>query len=165
MQSGLELTNIGNDSIPTLDAAPTTQTWATHGKLYFYRTTDAYSNPLTYLCVVSPFYPTVIELCLMFFAADEGVTLNSGNVSAWTDNNSRFSPIATQSDILHQPVYHSSDTIMNNKPCIYFQNSVLSMPTTPGLYCTICMVLYSFTNTYPNWTCSNQHTVLLKTVH
>ena len=70
VHSGLELTNIGNDSIPTLDAAPTTQTWATRGKLYFYRTTDAYSNPLMYLCVVSPFYLTLIKLCLVFFEAD-----------------------------------------------------------------------------------------------
>ena len=51
--SGMTLTRLNSDpGIPYATAKPTTQSWATTGRVYIYEGTDSNNNLIKYLCVV-----------------------------------------------------------------------------------------------------------------
>lgn len=66
--------------------------------------------------------PTDIAGCKLWLRADQGITLNTGNVSGWNDysggNYHCAQPVA-----IRQPLFNSSDADFNNKPSITFDGS------------------------------------------
>jgi len=65
------------------------------------------------------FKPTDIAGCKLWLRADQGITLNGGNVSGFDDfSGGNFH--ASQAAAISQPLFNASDPDFNNKPSITF---------------------------------------------
>jgi hypothetical protein len=94
------------------------------------------------------FNPTSITGCIWWLRADLGVTLNSGNVSAWADQSGRADSNrnANQATTGDQPPFNSTDASYNNKPTIGVFSSGTRKLINPGAWSasytpyTMCVV-------------------------
>ena len=149
--------------IPNTTKASTSSIYSRLGKKNNVNLQDLYAKSTSYYGVKttlnkgSLFSPKDITGCGLFLSADDkSCLLNNGNVYQWTDlsGNGRH---AVQTTVANQPLYKSSDTYLNNKPCIYFDGvtstgltttsstGTVSLATLTNF--TVCMVLYVRSNT------------------
>ena len=145
LNSAVEITNFANDTskIPSTRVVPTTESWATPGRLFFCETQDTNYNPITYLCVVPKFSPLTTPGLILYWSADSGI---STNPFIWKESN--FNIQALPIGDTH-PQYISNDSTMNNKPCIDFNTGAIikvnSYPPNNFSTTSFAMVLYSRT--------------------
>jgi len=97
--------------------------------------------------------PNPITGCIHYVSADQGIVSSNGLVSQWTDlsgNNSNL----IQSDSTYQPTYKLNDTVMNNKPSVFFNSNhtyYMNCDTYSSnktiFNTTLCMVAYAYSKT------------------
>lgn len=71
---------------------------------------------------VVPFVPTDIAGCQLWLDAGHGITLNGNYVSQWADQSGNNNH-AVQSIVSCQPLYDSSEPLLNNKPVLKFDGN------------------------------------------
>jgi hypothetical protein len=71
---------------------------------------------------VTSFTPRSIAGCIWWLRADQGITLNGANVSAWADISGIGDPNrnATQATGAQQPPFNPSSTALGNRPAVTF---------------------------------------------
>ena len=146
LNSGVDIPNLANDPrIPIVREPPTTESWATPSRLYFYQSQDSNYNGITYLCVVPVYSPLTTSGIMSYFSADSTTVYNIGDTLVWEDLYTNTEALPASST--NQPVYHTSDTLMNDNPCVHF-TSHQCFKRTIGFSdnMTVAMVLYSATS-------------------
>ena len=115
-----------NSYIPNTTKAGISSLYTRLGKNNVVNLQDLYAKSMSHYGVQTgfnkwPFSPTDITGCGLFLEADsiKNFTLNNGNVYQWTDLSGKGCH-AVQSTVANQPLYQTSDSYINNKPCVYF---------------------------------------------
>ena len=121
-------------------------------KLYaMYQTGNSVRSTHIYKNIANYSFGFISSLTNFFSAESTNVVLSSGNkVQRWNDI-SGHNAHATQSNSNLQPLFQSTSTEMNSKPCIVFdgvtQSQMLKCPCFRSTSFTFCIAGYILTNT------------------